>query len=80
MRRAAANLLSDLRRATTGASAAAYVIGHVYGPLYPMSFTVVPPVSVGPVPVTELLPLLVNATLDASMKPVSVPPLTVKLT
>lgn len=48
------------------------------GPLYPMSFTV-PPEGVGPVPVTEVLPLLVNDTLDASRRPVFVPPLTVKL-
>jgi hypothetical protein len=44
-----------------------------------MSFTA-PPEGVGPVPVTEVLPLLVNDTLDASMRPVSLPPLTVKLT
>jgi hypothetical protein len=35
---------------------------------------------VGPAPVTVVEPLLVSATLDATMKPVSLLPLTVMLT
>jgi hypothetical protein len=43
-----------------------------------MSFT--PPEGVGPVPVVAVVPLVVNVTVDASMKPVSVLPLTLKPT
>jgi hypothetical protein len=50
----------------------------VCGPPYPMSLT--PPESVGPVPAHEVEPLLVNITVDASMKPVSAPLLTATLT
>ena len=72
-REAAALSKAELARAINSPSSV-----YVYRPLYPMSFSV-PPEGVGPVPVREVLPLLVIDTLDASRKPVSVPPLTVKL-